>query len=56
MATSHRHPSADRRGESRRAQPVSVSRSILRMSVGERLLAVSVVIAALWAAVRWAVS
>ncbi|HLN08395.1 MAG TPA: hypothetical protein VK281_05485 [Xanthobacteraceae bacterium] len=40
----------------RHAEPVSVSPSILRMSAVERIGAVAVVIAALWAAVYWAVS
>ena len=51
MATRHSHPVAHRR-----AEPASVSPSILRMSAVERLGAVAVVIAALWAAVHWAVS
>jgi hypothetical protein len=51
MATRHSHPVT-----LRRAEPVSVSPSILRMSAVERLGAVAVVIAALWAAVHWAVS
>ena len=33
--------------------PVSISPSILRLSVVERLMAVSVLIALLWAAVYW---
>jgi hypothetical protein len=51
MAIRHSHPVAHRR-----AEPASVSPSILRMSAGERLGAVAVLIAALWAAVHWAVS
>ena len=35
------------------AEAVSVSPSILRLSAAERLLAVSVLIALLWAAVFW---
>jgi hypothetical protein len=52
----HRHDATHRHGEPRRAEPVSVSASILRMSAAERLVAVAVVIVVLWAAVRWAVS
>jgi len=51
MATRHSHPVTRRR-----AEPVSVSPSILRMSAAERLGVVAVVVAALWAAVHWAVS
>jgi hypothetical protein len=50
----HRHDTPHRHDELRQVTPVSVSPSILRMSAVERLLAVAVVIAALWAAVRWA--
>jgi len=39
-----------------RASPVRVAPSILRLSAGERLAAVLLVVAALWAAVYWAIS
>jgi len=45
-----------RRIEPRRADPVSIAPSILRLSAIERIAAVSVVIAALWGAVYWAMS
>jgi hypothetical protein len=51
MATHQPHSATHRH-----ATPASVSPSILRMSVLERLGAVVAVIAALWAAVHWAVS
>jgi hypothetical protein len=35
------------------AEPVSIAPSILRLSAAERLMAVSVLIAALWLAVYW---
>jgi hypothetical protein len=54
--TVHRHDATHRHGEPRRADSVTVSPSILRMSAAERLVAVALVIVALWAAVRWAVS
>jgi hypothetical protein len=54
--TEHPHHGPHRHDGPRRVEPVSVSPSILRMSAVERLIAVAVVIAALWVAVRWAVS
>jgi hypothetical protein len=48
--THHSHPVGHRH------QPVSVSPSILRLSAWERLAAVAVLIAALWAAVHLAMS
>jgi hypothetical protein len=36
-------------------EPVSVSPSILRLSVWQRLAAVSVLIALIWAAVYWTI-
>jgi hypothetical protein len=38
------------------AEPVSIAPSILRLSATQRIAAVGVVIAALWAAVFWAMS
>jgi hypothetical protein len=48
--THHSHP------EGHRHHPVSVFPSILRLSAWERLAAVAVLIAALWAAVYWAMT
>jgi hypothetical protein len=45
----HHHPAGHHH-----AEPVSIAPSILRLSVLERLAAVSIVIALLWAAVYWA--
>ena len=45
----HRHSHGDAPHE-----PATISPSILRMSAWERLAAVAVVIALLWAAVHWA--
>jgi hypothetical protein len=37
------------------SEPISVSPSILRLSVSQRLLAVSVLIALIWTAVYWTI-
>ncbi len=44
---------ADHHHDHSHAEPVSIAPSILRLSVPERLMAVSVLIALLWAAVFW---
>jgi len=48
----HRHHHAARGAH----PPATVSPSILRMTLGERLVVVVVIIAVIWAAVFWAIT